>query len=91
MLLLHLLLLEQDFRLGIDGRVIHVFLIDMIIEVVECCLDFLEKLMESAPENFLYRQEVQIGDQFAEGPLLLAAVFAPFLAAHAMKFGIETS
>jgi hypothetical protein len=58
LLLLHLLLVKEDLRLDVDGRVVHVFLIDVIVETIEDGLDPLEKLVEPAVLNLVDREEV---------------------------------
>ena len=39
--------MKKDLRLGIDRGMIHVFLVDVVVEAVECCLDKLEELHNS--------------------------------------------
>jgi len=60
LLLLHLLLLKKNFSLGINGGVIHEFLIDMIVELIEGFLYPLEKLMESGVQNLFDGDKIEI-------------------------------
>jgi hypothetical protein len=89
LLLLHLLLVKEDLRLNVNWRMIHVFLVDVVIKVVEDGLDSLQKFMEAAILDLLDCHEVEIGYEFSESTLLGAAVFSPLLSAEAVQVRIE--
>jgi hypothetical protein len=84
-----LLLVKPDFRLGVDRRMIHELLIDMVIKLVECALYTLEKLMKTAVEYLLHGEEVKIGKEFAEVAFFLTSIFTAFLPAEPVKFPIK--